>query len=82
MPRPQRNLDSADRRFAWTDGTTVLAVHGIVLAILACLALSSPHAIESISESVQAEFVGSDAPVVQPTRLAQPAGDIWTVGAH
>jgi hypothetical protein len=81
MQQSQRNPDSAGRRFAWTDGTTVLVVHGVVLAILACLALSSPHAVEAISQSLQAEFVGPDAPVVQPTRLAQPAGDMWTLGA-
>jgi hypothetical protein len=81
MQRPQRNPDSAGRRFDWTSGTTVLVIHGAVLFILIVLALSSPHAVESISESVQAEVVGPDTPVVAPTQLARPAGDMWTLGA-
>jgi hypothetical protein len=76
MQRRQRHRDSAGRRFVWGAGATVLAVHGVLLLMLAALVIGTPHAIEWISDTVQAEFVGPDAPVT-PTQFAQPAGEMW-----
>ena len=79
MQRHQVNPASAGRRFVWTAGTAFLAAHGVLLLILAAIVIASPHAGEWISDTVQAEFVGPDAPVM-PTQLARPAGGMWAVG--
>jgi hypothetical protein len=79
MQRHQVNPASAGRRFVWTAGTAFLAAHGVLLLILAAIVIASPHAGEWISDTVQAEFVGPDAPVM-PTQLARPAGRMWAVG--
>jgi len=81
MQRYQLNQDRAGHRFVWTAGTAFLAAHGVLLLILATLVIASPHAGEWISDTVQAEFVGPDVPVM-PTQLAQPAGEMRTVGAN
>jgi hypothetical protein len=81
MPRHQRDPESAGRRFVWTAGAVLLAVHGILLLTLAGVVIGTPHAIEWIAEAAQAEFVGPDAPVEMPTQLAQPAGEMLAVGA-
>jgi hypothetical protein len=81
VQRHQINPASAGRRFVWTADTAFLSAHGVLLLILAALVICSPHAGEWISDTVQAEFVGPDAPVM-PTQLAQPAGEMWTVGAN
>jgi hypothetical protein len=80
MQRHQINPASAGRAFDRTAGTAVLAAHGVLLLILAAIVIASPHAGEWISDTVQAEFVGPDAPVM-PTQLARPAGEGWTVRA-
>jgi hypothetical protein len=81
MQRYQRNPDTAGRRFVWTAGTAVLVAHGVLLLLLAALVIASPHAGEWISDTVQAEFVGPDVPVM-PTQLALPARETWMVGAY
>jgi hypothetical protein len=82
MPRYQREPESAGRRFVWTLGAALLAIHGILLLILAGVVVATPHAIEWIAEAAQAEFVGPDEPVITPTQLARPFGEMWTVDAH
>jgi len=81
MWRYQPNQDLASHRFVWTAGTAALAAHGVLLLILATFVIASSHAGEWISGAVQAEFVGPDVPVM-PTQLAQPAGEMRTVGAN
>ena len=49
---------------------------------VAPVVLCSPHAGEWISETVQAEFVGAEPPVMAPTQFAQPAGDMWPASTH
>jgi hypothetical protein len=82
MPRYQREPESAGRRFVWTVGASLLAMHGILLLILAGVVIATPHAGEWIAEAAQAEFVGPDEPVMTPTQLARPLGGMWAVGAN
>jgi hypothetical protein len=70
------------RRFG-TAGRLLLAVHGVLLLLLAGLVLSrSPSAGEWISETVAAEFVGAEPPVIAPTQFAEPVGDMSSASAH
>jgi len=54
----------------------------LVVIALVALAIIKPVASVWISQAAQAEFVGSDAPDVAPTKLAQPAMQIRTVKAY
>ena len=79
MQRSPNDLNPSDRRFVrnWTAG--ILAVHGIIVLVLIGLVLSHPAASEWISQAVQAEFVGNPPPVIVPTQIAQPGGQMRTV---
>jgi len=79
MQRSPNDLNPSDRRFVrnWTAG--ILAVHGIIVLVLIGLVLSHPAASEWISQAVQAEFVGNPPPVIVPTQMAQPGGQMRTV---
>jgi uncharacterized iron-regulated membrane protein len=79
MQRSPNDLNPSDRRFArnWTAG--ILAVHGIIVLVLIGLVLSHPAASEWISQAVQAEFVGNPPPVIVPTQIARPGGQVRTV---
>ena len=79
MQRSPTDLNPSDRRFSrnWTAG--ILAVHGIIVLVLIGLALSHPAASEWISQALQAEFVGNPAPVIVPTQMAQPGGQVRSV---
>jgi hypothetical protein len=81
MPRYQREPEAAGRRFVWTLGAALLAIHGILLLIFAGVVIAAPHAIEWIAEAAQAEFVVPDEPVITPTQLARPFGEMWAAGA-
>jgi hypothetical protein len=79
MQRSPNDLNPSDRRVLrnWTAG--ILAVHGIIVLVLIGLVLSHPVASEWISQAVQAEFVGNPPPVIVPTQMAQPGGQMRTV---
>jgi hypothetical protein len=77
MQQHWRNPESISRRPLGTTGTILLAVHGGLLLLLACIVLCSPQAGEWVSESVQAEFVGVERPFIAPSQFAQPSGDVW-----
>jgi hypothetical protein len=81
MPRYQREPESAGRRFVWTLGAALLAIHGILLLILVSVVVATPHAIEWIAEAAQAEFVVPDESVITPTQLARRFGEMWAAGA-
>jgi hypothetical protein len=78
----RRNPSSVSHRPSGTAGVILLAVHGALLLLLAGVVLCSPRAGEWISETVQAEFVGAEPPVMAPTQFAQPAGDMWAASTH
>ena len=78
----RRNPSSVSHRPSGTGGVILLAVHGALLLLLAGVVLCSPHAGEWISQTVQAESVGAEPPVMAPTQFAQPAGDMWAASAH
>lgn len=69
----QRNHDKWNRtgNRGFND-TTLLALNGVIVLTLICLALRAPLASEWISAAAQAEFVGIDIPA-QSTQIAQPA---------
>jgi hypothetical protein len=79
MQRSPNDLNPSDRRLVrnWTAG--ILAVHGIVVVVLIGLVLSHPAASDWISQAVQAEFVGNPPPVIVPTQIAKPSGQVRTV---
>jgi hypothetical protein len=78
MQRAANDLSPSDRRFlrSWTAG--ILLVHGVVLLVLVGLATRYP----AISQAVQGEFVGDLPPVIAPTQVAEPGGQIRTVRAN
>ena len=78
----RRNPSSVSHRASGSAGVIPLAIHGVLLLVLAGVVLCSPHAGEWISETAQAEFVGAEPPVMAPTQFAQPAGDMWPASAH
>lgn len=53
--------------------TSLVAINCAVVLALIVLALSSPSASEWISAAAQAEFVGSNVSMSQPTQIARPA---------
>ncbi len=73
------DLSRSDRRFLWNWTAGILAIHGVILLVLAGILILNPVASEWISQAVQAEFVGSPPPVVVPTQLAQPGGQVRVV---
>jgi hypothetical protein len=77
-----RNPSSVSHRASGTAGVILLAVHGVLLLVLAGVVLCSPRAGGWISETVQAEFVGGEPPVMAPTQFAQPVGDMWAASTH
>jgi hypothetical protein len=79
---PQRNLISVRHCVPWDRGAVVLAVPGVLLMLLAILTLRVPRASAWISEIAQAEFVGSDRPVLMPAQLARPLGDVPATGVN
>jgi hypothetical protein len=81
MQRSPNDLNPSDRRFlrSWTAG--ILAVHGIILLALISLIVSHPAASVWISQAVEAEFVGNPPPVIVPTQIARPDGQMRTVRA-
>ena len=79
---PQRNLTSARHRLPWDRGAIVLAVPSVLLMLLAIVTVRVPGASAWISEIEQAEFVGSDPPVVMPAQLARPFGDVSAIGVN
>jgi hypothetical protein len=82
MQHYRRDPASLTRRPLGTAGTALLAVHGVLLLLLAGVVLCSPDAGERISETVAAEFVGAEPPIIAPTQLARPVGDMWSANAH
>ena len=70
----QRNHDKWNRTGSRgsNDSTMLLALNGVVVLTLICLALRAPLASEWISTAAQAEFVGIDIPAPS-TQIAQPA---------
>jgi hypothetical protein len=82
MHQYRRNPASVSHRSFGTAGAVLLAVHGVLLLLLAGVVLCSPHAGEWISETVQAEFVGAEPPVIAPTQFAEPVGGMWAASAH
>jgi hypothetical protein len=78
----RRDPSPVFHRPSGTVGAILLAVHGALLLLLAGVVLCSPHAGEWISETVQAEFVGAEPPVMAPTQFVQPGGDAWAASAH
>jgi len=79
MQRSPNDLNRSDRRFLRSWSAAILAAHGVLLLVLVSLVMRHPGASEWISQAVQAEFVGSPAPVVVPTQLAQPGGQVRVV---
>jgi hypothetical protein len=64
-------------------GVGLLAVPVMIAIALVGLASIQPAASNWISESVQAEFVGTNlAPEMAPTQLAQPTRPVRTVRAN
>ena len=76
-PQDERNIYRS-----WS--VKLLAFPVLLVVALIGFAVSHPGASKWISESVQAEFVGTDLvpDVAPPTRLAQPANEIRRVNAH
>jgi hypothetical protein len=79
MQRSPNDLKPSDRRFSWSWTGGILAVHGIILLVTISLILSYPAASVWISQAVEAEFVGNPPPVIVPTQIAQPRGQVRTV---
>ena len=82
MQRAANDLSPSDRRFLWSWTTGILLVHGIVLLVLVGLLTRYPAPSQWISQAVQAEFVGDPPPVIAPTQLAGPGGQMRTVRAN
>jgi hypothetical protein len=78
LNRSDENRNRTDRN--WSIGLFALPV--LVMIALVALAITKPVASVWISQAAQAEFVGSNAPDVAPTQLAQPAMQIRTAKAH
>jgi hypothetical protein len=79
------SLNRADQnrnRTGWNWNIGLFALPVIVVITLVALVIIKPVASVWISQAAQAEFVGSDAPDVAPTKLAQPAMQIRTVKAY
>jgi len=77
LDRPPRDDQSSYR--GWDIKFVVLPI--LVVIALIGLAVSHPNASKWISETAQAEFVGTDfvPDLAPPTRLAQPTNEIRTV---
>jgi hypothetical protein len=72
MQRSLNDLSRSDRRFLWNWTAGILAIHGVILLVLAGILILNPVASEWISQAVQAEFVGNPPPVIEPTQIARP----------
>jgi hypothetical protein len=69
-------LDKNDNRIHQSRSAGFFAVPVLLVLALIGLAVFQPAASVWISEAVQAEFTGTNiAPQVNPTQLAQPAGE-------
>ena len=79
MQRSPNDLNRSDRRLSWSWTAAILAVHGVLLLLLAGILIFHPAASEWISQAVQAEFVGGPPPVIVPTQIAQPGGQVRVV---
>jgi hypothetical protein len=79
MQRSPNDLNRSDHRFLWSWTAAVLAVHGVLLLVLASILIFHPAASEWISQAVQAEFVGGPPPVIVPTQIAQPGAQVRVV---
>ena len=82
MQQHQRNRGSVSRRPLGSAGVILLVVQGMLLLLFAGVVLCTPRAGEWISETVQAEFVGAEPPVIAPTQFARPVGDMWSANTH
>jgi hypothetical protein len=80
----QRNHDKWNRTGSRgsNDGTTLLALNGVIILTLICLALRAPLASEWISTAAQAEFVGIDIPAAASPQVAQPAQAMRTARSN
>ena len=67
------------RRSSSREMTPILLINVIIVLGLIVVTLSSPSASQWIAASVQAEFVGSEAPASPPTQMAQPADAMRTI---
>ena len=68
----QRNHDKWNRTGGrGSNDTTLLALNGVIVLTLICLALRAPLASEWISAAAQAEFVGIDIPAPS-AQIARP----------
>lgn len=77
--RPGQSEDRTLRR--WSIGFFTFPV--LLVIALVGLVLAQPAASKWISEAVQAEFGGGNlTPEIAPIRLAKPATQMGTVGAH
>jgi hypothetical protein len=81
MLRSPNDLSRSDRRILWSWTAGILAVHGVLLLVLAGILIFHPVASEWIAQAVQAEFVGNPPPVIVPTQIAQPGRQMRTVQA-
>ena len=79
----QRNHDKWNQtgNRGFNDATTLLALNGVIVLTLICLALRAPLASEWISAAAQAEFVGVDIPAPS-TQIAQPAEAMRTARSN
>ena len=81
MQRSPNDLSRSDRHYLWNWNAGILAVHAVLLLVLAGILISHPVASEWISQAVQAEFVGGPPPVILPTQVAEPLRQMRTVKA-
>jgi hypothetical protein len=81
MQRSPNDLSRSDRRFLWSWTAGIVVVHAVLLLVLASILILRPVASEWIAQAVQAEFVGSPPPVIVPSQIAQPGGQMRTVWA-
>ncbi len=82
LQRPQDRSNPTGRRDLSKEMTPLLMVNGIIVLALLALALSAPSASEWISAAVQAEFVGSNGPLMTPTQIAQPIEATRTIRSN
>jgi hypothetical protein len=67
---------------AWDNKLVALPI--LIVVALIGIAITQPSASKWISESVQAEFAGTDLvpDAAPPTRIAQPRNEVRTVKAY
>jgi hypothetical protein len=78
----QQDQDKSDAGETDSRIRIILAVHGVILLVIAALVVNFPAVSEWVSAAAQAEFISPDVTPASPTQVAQPSEQMRVVRSN